>query len=172
MFRKIIGTTDDYTLTMLRLVLGVIFFAHGAQKALGWFGGYGFSGTMGFFTKQMGIPAPLAFLAIAAEFLGGLGLILGFLGRIAAFGILCNMVTAIAMVHRQFGLFMNWAGNQKGEGIEYHLLAIAVALAVMVRGSGALSLDHLLAEKGTSQPSSPILLPRCDVRDVAPGSLS
>ena len=86
MFRKLIGTTNELTLTILRLVLGVVFFAHGAQKALGWFGGYGFGGTMGFFTQQMHIPAPFAFLAICAEFLGGIGLILGLLGRVAAFG--------------------------------------------------------------------------------------
>ncbi len=91
MFRKLINTTDDFTLTILRLFFGGVFFAHGAQKALGWFGGFGFSGTMGFFTQQMHIPAPLAFLAICAEFLGGIGLVLGFLGRVAAFGILCNM---------------------------------------------------------------------------------
>lgn len=145
MFRKIINTTDDYSLTVLRLVLGVIFFAHGAQKALGWFGGYGYTGTMGFFTKQMGIPAPFAFLAIAAEFLGGLGLILGLLGRIAAFGIISNMVVAVSMVHLQYGLFMNWAGNQKGEGIEYHLLAVALGLAILIKGSGAFSLDRVLA---------------------------
>jgi putative oxidoreductase len=145
MFRKIINTTDDLTLTALRLVLGVIFFAHGAQKVLGWFGGYGYTGTMGFFTKQMGIPAPFAFLAIAAEFLGGLGLIFGLLGRIAAFGIISNMVVAVSMVHLQYGLFMNWAGNQKGEGIEYHLLAIALGLAILIKGSGALSLDRGLS---------------------------
>lgn len=110
---------------------------------LGWFGGYGFSATVGFFEHQ-GIPALFAFLAIAAEFLGGLGLILGFLGRIAAFGILCNMVVAVFMVHGRNGLFMNWSGAQKGEGFEYHLLAICMALAVIVAGSGAVSLDRLL----------------------------
>ena len=146
MFRKIINTSDDFTLTALRLVLGIIFFAHGAQKALGWFGGYGYSGTMGFFTKQMGIPAPLAFLAIAAEFLGGLGLIVGLLGRIAAFGIIINMMVAIVMVHGQFGLFMNWAGSQKGEGFEYHLLAIALGLVILIKGSGAFSVDKVLSE--------------------------
>src|SRR6201998_4671249 len=115
MFRKLLSTTDDWTLTLLRLVMGVVFFAHGAQKTLGWFGGYGFSGTMGFFTNAMHIPAPFAFLAICAEFLGGIGLILGLLGRVAAFGIACDMVVALVMVHRHFGLFANWAGNQKGE---------------------------------------------------------
>jgi putative oxidoreductase len=146
MFRKIIDTTDDYTLTASRLVLGIVFFAHGAQKVLGWFGGYGYNGTMGFFTTQMGIPAPLAFLAIAAEFLGGLGLIFGLLGRIAAFGIIANMVVAILMVHAQFGLFMNWAGSQKGEGFEYHLLAIALGLAILIKGSGAFSLDRMISQ--------------------------
>jgi putative oxidoreductase len=144
MFRKIISTTDDFTVTMLRLLLGIVFFAHGAQKLLGWFGGFGFSGTMGFFTQQLGIPAPLAALAIAAEFLGGLGLLVGFLSRIAAFGIACNMLVAIAMVHRHFGFFANWYGLQKGEGYEYHILAIAIALAIMIKGSGALSVDRAL----------------------------
>ena len=146
MFRKIINTTDDFTPTASRLILGIIFFAHGAQKTLGWFGGYGYSGTMGFFTKQMGIPAPLAFLAIAAEFLGGLGLIFGLLGRIAAFGIISNMVVAILIVHGQFGLFMNWAGSEKGEGFEYHLLAIALGLAILIKGSNAFSFDRVISE--------------------------
>ena len=144
MFRKLLATSDDWTLTLLRLVMGVIFFAHGAQKTFGWFGGYGFSGTMGFFTQMMHIPAPFAFLAICAEFLGGVGLILGALGRVAAFGIACNMVVAILMVHHNFGLFMNWSGQQKGEGFEYHLLAIAIAVVLMARGSGAFSVDRAL----------------------------
>lgn len=147
MLRKILGTTNDWTLTLLRLVMGVIFFAHGAQKALGWFGGYGFSGTMGFFTNVMHIPALFAFLAICAEFLGGIGLILGVLGRIAAFGIACNMIVAISMVHGANGLFMNWTGQQKGEGFEYHLLAIAIAVVLMVKGSGALSVDGAVVAK-------------------------
>lgn len=146
MFRKLINTAGDPAITILRLVLGVVFFAHGAQKALGWFGGYGFTGTMGFFTQVMHIPAPFAFLAISAELLGSIGLILGFLGRVAAFGIGCNMVVAVAMVHRHFGLFANWAGNQKGEGIEFHLLALAMALAIMIKGSGALSVDRALSK--------------------------
>src|SRR5215467_12073169 len=106
MFRKLTSTENSTAITILRLVLGVVFFAHGAQKALGWFGGYGFSGTMGFFTGTMHIPAVFAFLAIAAEFLGGLGLILGFLTRVSAFGIAVNMLVAIAAVHKSFGFFM------------------------------------------------------------------
>ena len=144
MIRKLIATDNDIATTILRLVLGVVFFAHGAQKMLGWFGGYGFSGTMGFFTGMMHIPAPFAFLAIAAEFFGGLGLIFGLLTRVAAFGIFCNMAVAVAMVHHNFGFFMNWTGAQKGEGYEYHLLTIAVATFLMIRGAGAASVDRLL----------------------------
>ena len=144
MFRKLLTTSDECTLAMLRLVLGVVFFAHGAQKMLGWFGGYGFSGTMGFFTHS-GIPAPLAFLAIAAEFFGGIGLLVGFLSRVAAFGIVVNMVVAVLMVHLPNGFFMNWSGTQKGEGFEYHLLAIAIGIAIMVKGAGSLSMDRALS---------------------------
>jgi putative oxidoreductase len=104
---------------------------------LGWFGGLGFSGTMGFLTGSMHIPAPLAFLAMASQFFGGLGLILGFLTRIAAFGIALNMLVAIATVHRAFGLFMDWYHTQKGEGFEYHLLVLAMTTFLMIRGAGA-----------------------------------
>jgi len=145
MLRKLTATGNDFTLTILRLVAGIVFFAHGAQKMLGWFGGYGFKGTMGFFTQQMHIPAPLAVLAIFAEFFGGIGLIVGLLSRIAAFGIAVNMCVAILTVHLPNGLFMNWFGSQKGEGFEFHLLAIAICLTIMVKGSGALSIDQALA---------------------------
>jgi putative oxidoreductase len=145
MIRKLIATDNDRTTAILRFVLGVIFFAHGAQKMLGWFGGYGFTGTMGFFTNVMHIPAVFAFLAISAEFFGGLGLIFGFMTRIAALGIFSNMLMAIAMVHRQFGLFMNWTGAQKGEGFEYHLLVLAITTFLMIRGAGAASIDGLLS---------------------------
>jgi putative oxidoreductase len=146
MFRKLMSTTDDFTVTILRVLLGVVFFAHGAQKALGWFGGYGFTGTMGFFTQKLNIPAPLAALAIAAEFLGSLGLLVGLLSRIAAFAIACNMIVAVAIIHIHIGFFANWFGNQKGEGFEFHILAVAIALAIMIKGSGALSLDRALSK--------------------------
>jgi putative oxidoreductase len=144
MLRSLLVTDDSKATAILRLVLGIVFFAHGAQKLLGWFGGPGFSGSMGLFTGYLHIPAPLAFLAIAAEFLGGLGLILGFLTRIAAFGIAMNMVIAIAMVHGTFGFFMNWTGTQKGEGFEYHFLALAITAFLMIRGAGALSVDRTI----------------------------
>jgi putative oxidoreductase len=152
MFQKLITTTDDYAVTVLRVVLGVVFFAHGAQKVLGWFGGYGFAGTMAFFTQQLGMPVPIALLPICAEFLGGLGLLVGLLGRVAAFGIACDMLVAVVIFHWQFGFFANWYGQQKGEGIEYHILAISIALAIMIKGSGALSLDAVLS-KSTSPKS-------------------
>jgi putative oxidoreductase len=142
--RKLYATDDSTATSILRLVLGIVFFAHGAQKMLGWFGGFGFSGTMDFFTKMMHIPAPLAFLAIAAEFFGGIGLILGFLTRVGAFGIGMNMLIAIAMVHHNFGFFMNWTGGQKGEGFEFHLLVLAIAAFLMIKGAGAFSVDRAL----------------------------
>jgi putative oxidoreductase len=150
MLRRLLSTTNDPTLTVVRLILGAVFFAHGAQKMLGWFGGHGFSATMAFFTHNMGIPALFAFLAIAAEFFGGLGLLLGFLGRVAAFGILCNMLVAIVMVSGHVGFFMNWFGTQKGEGYEYHLLAIALCVLILVKGSGAFSIDRALTRSRAS----------------------
>ncbi len=147
--KRLLATSNDGVLTLLRLVLGVVFFLHGAQKALGWFGGFGFSGTMHAFTGMMHIPAPFAFLAIMAEFLGGIGLIVGLLARVAAFGIAVNMCVAVALVHFANGPFMNWYGNQKGEGYEYHLLAIVIALTIMIRGAGAVSLDHAIATKSS-----------------------
>ncbi len=146
MFNKLINTDDNIASLILRVLLGVVFFPHGAQKLLGWFGGHGFSGTMGFFTETMGIPAIFAFLVIMAESLGAVALITGFLTRIAAFGIASVMVVAIFMVHLQNGFFMNWSGNQQGEGFEYHILAIAIALALIVKGGGKWSVDKLLTK--------------------------
>jgi putative oxidoreductase len=148
MLKRLMGTSNDVSLTILRVVLGTVLFAHGAQKMLGWFGGYGFHGTMGFFT-QMGTPAPVALLIICTEFFGGLGLIVGLLSRIAALGIAGLMIGAIFMVHLPNGFFMNWAGNQKGEGIEYHLLVLAMAAALLLHGAGAFSLDRALSSKRT-----------------------
>jgi putative oxidoreductase len=156
MFHELVYTTDDLVLTVLRLTLGVIFFVHGAQKLFGWFGGFGYKQTMAVFTGQMGIPAPLALLAIVAEFFGGLGLIAGFLGRVAAVGVLAAMVVAMVMVHWRHGFFMNWYGNQEGEGVEYHLLAIALALAIAIGGSGAFSLDRVLSKSGRQTASRQI----------------
>src|SRR5258707_15214066 len=141
MFKKLISTSNDVALTILRLVLGVVFFAHGAQKLLGWFGGFGLSGTVGAFT-HMGMPAPIVYLIIATEFFGGLGLIFGFLTRIPALGIGCVMVCALFLVQLPNGFFMNWANNQKGDGIEYHLMAIAMAGVLVRRAAVSFSVDR------------------------------
>src|SRR3974377_1370483 len=145
MFGKLISTSGDYAVTAARLILGVVFFVHGAQKMLGWFGACGFTGTMGFFTQMMHIPAPLALLAICAEFFGGLGLLVGLLGRVAAFGITMNMLVAIFTVHIHNGFFANWTGQQKGEGFEYHLLALALLLVVVIKGAGGVWVDRALS---------------------------
>jgi putative oxidoreductase len=145
MLSKLTATDNSTATTILRIVLGIVFFAHGAQKLLGWFGGYGYTGTMGFFTGALHVPAFFAFLAIVAEFFGGLGLIFGLLTRVAAFGIAVNMLVAITLVHAQFGFFANWSGTQKGEGIEFHLLAIAMSVFLIVKGAGAVSVDRMLA---------------------------
>jgi putative oxidoreductase len=145
MIRGPIVTDNDAAETSLRLVLGVVVFRARRPEGARWFGGYGFSGTMGFFTGMMHIPALLAVMAIAPEFLGGLGLIVGLLTRVAAFGIFCSMVVAVAMIHHQFGFFMNWSGTQKGEGFEFHFLVLAITAFLMIRGAGAASVDRLLS---------------------------
>ena len=154
MFRKIISTSDDKILTLLRVILGVVIFPHGAQKVLGWFGGFGIAGTYGFLTQQMHIPAALAVLVFAAEFLGSIGLLVGFLGRVAAFGIAVNLAVAVFLVHLPNGFFMNWSGQQKGEGIEFFILAIGIAIAIMIGGSGAYSIDLALTRKGQLRPNT------------------
>ena len=129
---------------VLRLALAIVIFPHGAQKALGWFGGHGFSGTMGYFRSQ-GIPTVFGLLAIAAEFLGSLGVAAGLLTRVAVFGIACVMLVAILTVHRPYGFFMNWFGTKKGEGFEFHLLALGIAIALILGGGGRWSIDALIA---------------------------
>jgi putative oxidoreductase len=151
----LLQTTNSCAPMLARLTLGIVMLPHGLQKAFGCFGGYGFTGTMSFFTQSMHIPAPLAFLAIAAEFAGSIGLIVGCLSRVAAFGIATNMVVAIITVHSANGFFMNWYGTQKGEGFEYHLLAIGLALIMMIHGAGKWSLDRCLSNcsSANAEPS-------------------
>lgn len=145
--KALFQTNDAASLLILRLTLGGVMLPHGAQKLLGWFGGYGFAGTMGMFTDKMGIPAVLAFLVILAESFGSLGLIVGFLTRIAAFGIAWVMVGAIFLVHVPHGFFMNWFGQQAGEGFEYHLLAIGICLALLLSGGGKWSVDGIISKR-------------------------
>jgi putative oxidoreductase len=144
MLRKLLVTDNDPAALIMRLVLGAVFFAHGAQMVFGWFGGQGLTGTLDFFTQQLDLPLAVAALIIAAQFLGSIGLIIGFLTRIAALGIFVVMAGAIYLVHLPNGFFMNWYGNQQGEGFEYHLLAMALALALMIRGGGLASVDRAI----------------------------
>jgi putative oxidoreductase len=142
--RTLCKTNNSPAQLIARLALGIVMFPHGAQQTLGWFGGYGFTGTMNFYHGVMHIPSLFAFISIAAAFAGSLGLIVGLFSRIAAFGIGINMAVAIFTVHLPDGFFMNWSGKQAGEGFEYHLLAIGLALIVMACGAGKWSLDGLI----------------------------
>lgn len=146
--KRIFMTDDSWSGLILRVTLGIVMFPHGCQKLLGWFGGPGFSGTLSGFSN-MQIPAPLAVLVILGESFGAVALILGLFSRFAAFGILCNMLGAVVLVHWKFGFFMNWAGKQPGEGFEYHLLAIAISLAILLGGAGRWSMDRTIAKRLT-----------------------
>lgn len=138
----IFKTNNDWTGLILRLTLGLILFPHGAQKVIGWFGGPGFNGEMQFFTQALHIPWLVGFLVIFIEFAGAIALIAGLASRLWAAAII-GLFTGIIFVgqHAQNGFFMNWFGNQQGEGYEYHLLVIGLALAVIVQGSGKFSVD-------------------------------
>jgi putative oxidoreductase len=136
--KGLFATRSGFSGLVLRVFLAVVFFPHGAQKVLGWFGGYGFSGTLNFFTNTLHVPTALALLVFAIEFLGPFALLIGFLTRLAALGILFDMVGAVALIHAHNGFFMNWAGKTPpAEGFEYHLLAIAIALALVIGGESA-----------------------------------
>jgi putative oxidoreductase len=138
------ATHGDVVPLVLRLTLAVVMFAHGAQKALGWFGGHGLRGTVDSLRKS-GVSSPVAVLAIMVESLGPLGLAVGLLTRVAALGIAAVMLGSILTVHRRHGFFMNWYGNQQGEGFEYHVLAIGLAVALVLNGAGVWSLDAVIA---------------------------
>jgi putative oxidoreductase len=145
MLRKLLSTPNDLTLTLARIILAAIFFAHGSQKMFGFFGGRGVSGTIEIFQQTMGIPAPLTILAMTAEVFGAVGLFLGLLSRVAALGVLVVMIIAPFANHLYPHFFMNWTGRQAGEGYEYHLLAIAPIVTILVRGAGALSVDRAIS---------------------------
>jgi putative oxidoreductase len=145
MLKPLFATQPRFTLLLLRIVLGFLFFVHGAQLVFGWFGGSGLGGSINAFTEKMAIPVFLAYLAVFSQFFGGLALIFGFATRLAALGIAVDMIVAIFLVHLPHGLFMNWYGNQKGEGYEYHLLAIVIALTLVIAGGGILSIDRSIA---------------------------
>lgn len=145
MLRMIFGTQNDMAGVIMRLTLGCVMLPHGLQKVFGLFGGAGLQATMNSFTAKLGLPAPVAVLVILAESAGALGLIFGFFTRLCALGIALVMGGAIFFAHWQHGFFMNWFGRQAGEGFEYHLLAIGLALALVVHGGGKWSLDQRIA---------------------------
>jgi len=147
MFRSFFATRSDYSSLILRVTLGVVMLPHGLQKTVGLFGGNGLSATIAFFTDKMDVPLEAAILVICAESLGALGLIFGCATRLGALGIAAVMSGAIVMVHSQHGFFMNWHGNQAGEGFEFHLLAIAMALVLMIKGGGAWSIDRAISKR-------------------------
>jgi putative oxidoreductase len=145
MLEALLQTSDTWALLPIRLALGAIFIGHGAQKLFGWFGGYGPKGTIGYFQQALGVPPPLTVLAILAEFFGGLGVLLGLLTRLAAAGITAVMLVAIAKVHWSHGFFLNWELKpNRGHGYEMNLALIGMALALLIAGGGALSMDRLL----------------------------
>jgi putative oxidoreductase len=138
---------QSWSLLVSRLALGIVILPHGMQKALGLFGGYGFSGTLGFF-HSMGMPYLIGALVILAEFVGSIGVLLGFGTRFMALSILLTMSGAAVLGgHINNGFFMNWFGMQKGEGVEYFILVIGLALALLISGSGKFSFDNLISKK-------------------------
>lgn len=145
--KSLLNTDDAWTGFILRLTLGLVMFPHGAQKLLGWFGGFGFDGTMGFFTQKMMMPKLIAVLVIIGESFGSLSLLAGLLTRFTAASLAVIMLGAIALVHLQYGFFMNWFGQQQGEGYEYHLLVIGIAAALLVTGGGRWSIDREIAKR-------------------------
>ena len=154
MLRTLLRTDDSIAPLVLRVTLGAIILPHGLQKTFGLFGGYGLEGTLGFFTGQLGIPLVFAWAAVLTESLGALALILGLFGRVQAAAIGGLITVAAAMVHAGNGFFMNWNGNQAGEGYEYHLLVLGMAITLVLTGSGAYSLDRVLARKLEAAPAA------------------
>lgn len=152
MLTRWIQTDDSQARLFQRLVLALVILPHGAQELLGWFGGWGFDGTLAWFEQALHVPAPIAALVVFSDFFGALALAAGVATRLAAFGVIATMVGAVLMVHAPNGFFMNWSGTQAGEGFELHLLAIALAVPLMIKGAGAWSLDGYLSRR-THRPA-------------------
>lgn len=144
MWDRLMETSGGRAATLLRIALGLVMLPHGAQKLLGWFGGPGVAGTIEHFRHDFSIPAVVTLLVIAAEFFGALALIAGFMTRFSAASLAVVMLGAVYFDHWRFGFFMNWFGQLAGEGFEYHILAIAQAVALVLLGGGWLSVDDLL----------------------------
>ena len=152
---RLLRTTRDPVVTLIRLTVALVLFPHGAQHVLGWFGGYGFHGTLGWMTATLGFPTGLAVLALITEITAPFALLLGIGGRFAAAGVIGLMLGAFS-THVANGFFMNWFGTLPAgsEGFEYHILMIALAAVVMLRGSGAWSIDAALARTSSPAPTA------------------
>lgn len=146
MKNKIFNTTNDWTGLVTRLSIGLILFPHGAQQMLGIFGGYGFTGTMGFLTGTLHLPWLIAFMVITIEFFGSISLVTGFASRLWSIAIIVIFIGTIFTAHIGNGFFMNWYGTQKGEGFEYALLVIGLSIATLINGSGKYSIDNIIFE--------------------------
>jgi putative oxidoreductase len=143
---RLLKTERDFSAFFLRLTLALVLFPHGAQKVLGWFGGEGVEPTLQYLQTTLGIPLALAIAAVATQFSGAICLLAGFLTRVAALAIAAEMVVAVYLVHLQHGFFLNWMGQEKGEGYEYHLLVIGICLALMIKGGGPWSIDRAIVK--------------------------
>ncbi len=151
MKKIILRTGNDWTGFILRLTVGLVLLPHGAQKMLGSFDGYGFSATMDYLTAAKHLPWLISFIVIVIEFIGSLSLIAGFASRVWSALVIILMIGAVLVSHFDNGFFMNWSGNQEGEGFEYHLLVIGLSLATLINGSGKYSLDKLLTKENPIQ---------------------
>jgi putative oxidoreductase len=150
MKNKLFNTSDSWTPIVLRIILGLVVFPHGAQKLLGWFGGYGFSGSMNYFTDTVGLPWIIGFLVIILEFFGAIALVAGIATRIISALYIVIAIGIIFTSSIQHGFFMNWFGNQGGEGYEYFLLWIGLAVALVLNGGGRYSIDKLLVKSNAA----------------------
>lgn len=147
MKNKILYTEAGWVPLIMRVLLSIVLWAHGAQKLMGWFGGYGFTNTMKYFTDTVGIPWILGFLVILLEFFGPLFLLSGWLTRIWALFMSLLFIAIPLSVHVQNGFFMNWFGNKPGEGYEFFLLALAISISLVITGGGRGSIDYAWSSK-------------------------
>jgi putative oxidoreductase len=141
------STTPEWSAFVLRLILGAVMLPHGMQKVFGSFGGYGYLATMSYFTSTMNLPWLIAFAVVITEFVGAIALMVGFASRFWACGLAAIMIGAIITTNFRNGFFMNWFGTQAGEGYEYHLLVLAICIAIIILGSGRFSIDQMISTK-------------------------
>lgn len=151
MFRKLTSTGNSAAFFFLRIALGVVLLAHGLQQTLGVLGGVGMSAKLDYYYNSYHIPKFIGFFGISIISIGAVMLIIGFCSRIIAFFSGIFLLTAAVLVHIQNGIFMNWTGQNSGEGFEYHILGIAIAVAIVIYGGGWLSVDRYLCDRHTTR---------------------